>query len=375
MTTSFFQEELIPPDTNISFLPRLNFSFDDAVKEVERHLSNDRMFSRVTEVILIIIYTIIILTGIFCNVVIAGIIIRKTTFGRTKYPFVINLNVSDLILCLFCIPFTLIALLRRNWILGENMCKLIPFVQGVTVFLSSATVSVIAVDRLKKVLNAFPSGRKRQSKEIIISIISVWIVSLIFSCPVLYAQTVETVGLPGIYKYEKCIEKWPWNNAKGIYTVIILLVQFLIPAIVLFTAHLKIESHLNYVMNRCNKNTAPKFGEDRVRKELLRNRRATIVLVTITSVFGLTWLPWNIFSLIADFYPKSMSANNLYMSFVVCHMIAMTSATSNPILYGWLNSNIRKEIVAVKDAIAAALSGRKWRNQTETEERMCDTKL
>ncbi|CAL1267849.1 unnamed protein product, partial [Larinioides sclopetarius] len=41
--------ELIFFDKNISILPRLNFSFDDAVKEIERHTSTDSMFDKATE--------------------------------------------------------------------------------------------------------------------------------------------------------------------------------------------------------------------------------------------------------------------------------------------------------------------------------------
>ncbi|XP_035219412.1 neuropeptide F receptor-like, partial [Stegodyphus dumicola] len=324
---------------NLSYLPRLNFSLDDAEKELQQHFSKDKVFDRNTEIIIICLYSTLIISGVISNFLISGIILRNAQICSPRYPYVINLNIADLIMCVFCIPFTLVAVIRKRWILGEILCKFVPFVQGSTVFLSSATVSVIAVDRHKNVLNAFPAGRKKKNKGVMCSIISVWLISFVLSSPISYAQTIKNVGLPGIYTYEKCIESWPWTKAKGIYTVITVLAQFLIPALVLFITHLRIESHLNY--------------------ELRRNRRATIVLLTITIVFSLTWLPWNILNLIADFHPTSMSPQNLYLSFVICHIIAMTSATSNPILYGWLNSNIRREILIVKERLSSAISVQK----------------
>ena len=33
--------------------------------------------------------------------------------------------------------------------------------------------------------------------------------------------------------------------------------------------------------------------------------------------------------------------------FAVCHIVALGSACANPVLYGWLNDNFRREFVAV----------------------------
>ncbi|GIX94196.1 neuropeptide Y receptor type 4, partial [Caerostris extrusa] len=244
-------------------------------------------------------------------------------------------------------PFSLVALIKRRWILGLTLCKLVPFVQGSTVFLSSATVSAIAVDRHKSVLSTFPLGRRKQNKEVILTIFAVWFISFIISSPIPYAQTLKKVGLPNIYVYEKCLEEWPWDNAKGVYTVIIALVQFLIPTLVLIITHLRIESYLSCATSRYYKSSENQARKGYKKKDK-RNRRATFVLFLISAVYSITWLPWNIFNLIADFYPDCMAVESLYLGFVVCHIIAMTSTTTNPILYGWFNTNIRKEIVLVK---------------------------
>lgn len=72
----------------------------------------------------------------------------------------------------------------------------------------------------------------------------------------------------------------------------------------------------------------------------------------MTILFALSWLPLSLFSLTAEvLYPADPSAphhvspQSLYVGFAVCHVIAMSSAVSNPIVYGWFNSNIRKEFL------------------------------
>ncbi|GFT47590.1 neuropeptide F receptor [Nephila pilipes] len=368
------QRELIFADKNISILPRLNFSIDDAVKEIKRHISIDSIFDKQTEIIIICTYSLLIICGIISNFIVSGIIVRKTRVCTTRYPYVVNLSISDLILCVFCMPFSLLSLIKKKWILGLTLCKLVPFVQGSTVFLSSATISAIAVDRHKNVLSSFPTGRRRKNNEVILTIFAVWSISFIISSPILYAQTIKKVGLLHFYTYEKCIEEWPWGNAKGLYTVVIVLVQFLIPTLVLIITHLRIESHLNYASSRYNESST-RPSEERVQKERLRNRRATFILLMISAVFSITWLPWNIFNLIADFYPDCMSVENLYLGFVICHMIAMTSTTTNPILYGWFNSNIRREILNVKEKITHVISNKKRSDRRNSRSKFSDSKL
>nr|CAI5831527.1 unnamed protein product [Callosobruchus analis] len=44
--------------------------------------------------------------------------------------FLLNLAISDLMLGVLCMPFTLTGALLRNFIFGEVMCKMLPFLQG-----------------------------------------------------------------------------------------------------------------------------------------------------------------------------------------------------------------------------------------------------
>ncbi|KAF6212186.1 hypothetical protein GE061_012707 [Apolygus lucorum] len=80
----------------------------------------------------------------------------------------------------------------------------------------------------------------------------------------------------------------------------------------------------------------------------MRQRLAAIRGVAI--LFTVSWLPIGLLLLVTDLmYPPSLennvSSEHLYLAFAICHIIAMTSAISNPVVYGWLNSNIRRELM------------------------------
>ncbi|XP_067136649.1 neuropeptide F receptor-like [Centruroides vittatus] len=331
--------------TNSSPVDIFNFSIDQAIGILEEYLLRDHNFDGVTEIIVVISYVFLMAVGILSNILISYVILANRRDRSYRNLFILNLNISDIALCAFCMPFTLFELLRRSWPLGILMCKLVPFVQGSTVFVSAATVTAIALDRHYVIVNQNPNRCKENKKYISLYTGAMWIISLILSLPICLSQTIKSVGLPGILVYEKCIEQWAWPHGKGLYTLMIMTVQLVIPATVLAVMHFRIKAHLNMSIAQHDSSCS-----ERLNKELSRNRRATMILSTIAIVFTISWLPWNVLNLVADFHPSSMSPRNLYVAFAACHLIAMTSAVTNPILYGWLNTNIRQELIRMVTA-------------------------
>lgn len=52
----------------------------------------------------------------------------------------------------------------------------------------------------------------------------------------------------------------------------------------------------------------------------------------------------NLFNLIADLPDSTdFTAQSMRVYYALCHMMGMSSACSNPVLYGWLNENFWKE--------------------------------
>lgn len=88
----------------------------------------------------------------------------------------------------------------------------------------------------------------------------------------------------------------------------------------------------------------------------------------IAIVFCVSWLPLNVFNLVADLSSsKEFNTQPMMVVYAVCHMMGMSSACTNPVLYGWLNDNFWKEF---KD-ILCIKSGQ---GDVETPERQANRK-
>ena len=82
-------------------------------------------------------------------------------------------------------------------------------------------------------------------------------------------------------------------------------------------------------------------------KELQRNQKITFILVSCIVIFAISWLPLNVFNLYFDFNhdARDISVPKVYLIYSICHILAMSSAITNGLLYGLLNTNIQKELI------------------------------
>lgn len=76
------------------------------------------------------LYATILLLAVIGNFLVILTLVQNRRMRTITNVFLLNLAVSDLLLGVLCMPFTLIGTLLRNFVFGEFMCKIIPFLQG-----------------------------------------------------------------------------------------------------------------------------------------------------------------------------------------------------------------------------------------------------
>jgi len=78
----------------------------------------------------ILLYAIIFLLAITGNALVIATLAHDRRMRTVTNLFLLNLAVSDLLLAVLCMPFTLIPTLLKNFIFGKAMCTLIRYMQG-----------------------------------------------------------------------------------------------------------------------------------------------------------------------------------------------------------------------------------------------------
>lgn len=182
-----------------------------------------------SRIVLIVLYTVTIILSVGGNLL---VIIVFTVGKRSRTDlsgFLINLAVSDLIMAIFCLPFTFTMTMLSNWIFSAPMCPIVLYMQLVSVTASVCTNMAIGVDRFWVVTFPLRSRFTKSRSKVVIALI--WAVSLgLSSVQLVVGRTITTEVAPGVFSTE-CLEMWPepqttWRRA---YTFFILTLTYLLP--------------------------------------------------------------------------------------------------------------------------------------------------
>lgn len=211
----------------------------------------------------------------------------------------------------------------------------------------------------------YPTQASVQRTGTIIALILIWSLAIFLAAPLFIWRSlaVEGVHLKEInleYVYY-CHEDWPTKHGRAYYSISSIIVQYAVPIVVVSVAYAQICKKLRYRMRPGSRpadvgaagggsliGNNPRSGSIQRERDTARVRRTNSLLISIALVFGISWMPLNAFNVIVDVFEPFDPTNKsdaFYMRilYAICHLTGMSSACSNPLLYGWLNENFRKE--------------------------------
>ena len=86
-------------------------------------------------------------------------------------------------------------------------------------------------------------------------------------------------------------------------------------------------------------------------RQMERRRKTNRMLITVTIIFFVSWAPLNLFNILIDtfepFDNSESSSKMMLKIFAFCHLMAMTSVVTNPVMYGFLNENFKQSLISL----------------------------
>jgi hypothetical protein len=285
------------------------------------------------------VYVVAFVLAIVGNLLVLAIVFRKSKFKTTTNFFIANLASSDVLIAVVCMPTSMFSIASKN--IGQSVlnghagvliCKMLPFLQGLSVAVSILTMFVLAADRFLAIVFPFQKIITKQRAKILIA--ALWIVGVIFNAPLLYAMKLHEDG-----DMRFCYENWePYfddEKASKDYTIVLFLFLYAIPLVLVtfFYSTLLRElwrgKHLHHNKTvACNEN-----------KAVLK------MIVTVIVTFAICWLPVHVTVFVVLFTKDrliQMCGLSPVIIFIGWFMGHMNSAV-NPIIYLIYNENFRSE--------------------------------
>lgn len=341
---------------------------------------DDCHMSSVLTACVVVWYSITMVLGLVGNIVLICVISRCREKANVTSIFICNLSFSDILVCIFCLPFTVIYTLMDHWVFGSLLCRLVPFIQCVSVTVSVLSLVFIALERHQLIIN--PSGWKPSIPQAYMAVIFIWILACFTSSPFLAFQlltnepytnvppsqtSVNTQEVyvnaspphPATYQnssllsnsyrhlfahvptathMEACLERWPSQQQRLAYTTWLLMFQYCGPLLLVLLCYVRVFVRLRHRKDMLDRVQTPKS------QRVTHSRRINIMLVALITAFALCWLPLTIFNVLSDWKQEALPICHHNLLFSLCHLLAMSSTCINPIIYGFLNSNFRQDV-------------------------------
>jgi len=144
--------------------------------------------------VLIVLYTLTTALSVVGNVL-AIIVFTAGRRSRTDLRlFLINLAVADLVMAVFCMPFTFTVTMLGHWVFSAPMCPVVLFLQTVSVTASVFTSVAVGIDRYW-VVN-FPLRSRITKSRSPAVITAIWSAACTFSSIQLIVGRASGVTLP-----------------------------------------------------------------------------------------------------------------------------------------------------------------------------------
>lgn len=284
--------------------------------------------------LMIVLYAIIFLVGLIGNVMVIVVVLKYKSMNTVTNRFIACLSASDLLTCLIAVPFTPVNALGESWIFGEFMCKLVPAVLVISVFVSTFTSVVIAIDRY--IVIVYPHAPRMTGPVQLVIVAAIWLLSASTAVPIGIFTTMD-LRKDGVS--HDCHERWPTPTSVQLYTWLIFALQMFIPGIIIAVCYISIALKLRRQTKKKFANNS-NHGKEKEGIELLRNRRINRMLIAMVVTFIICWLPLDLIHLAGQY----LSPQDFLTAFLFCHILAMSSIMYNPLLYACLNASFKVHI-------------------------------
>lgn len=185
-------------------------------------------------------YSFVCLSGVFGNfmVIFAS---RKPGMITVSNILIANLAVADFTVSLINIPTVVVYGHLTYWPFGGFLCKLIPFLQGLTLSASAGTLVAIAIERYWQIVRY--TKRKPKVREAYQAALVIWASSIFIPLPMAVFSKI-TMWKQREEEFAICVEEWPNQKIRQAYTTLLFLLMYFFPLLLICVLYVQISRFL-----------------------------------------------------------------------------------------------------------------------------------
>ncbi|XP_073497371.1 pinopsin-like [Phyllobates terribilis] len=270
----------------------------------------------------------ILVLGSLYNFLVLLIFVKFEAVRTPINMILLNISVSDLLVCVFGTPFSFAASVSGGWLIGQQGCKWYGFCNSLFGIVSLVSLSMLSYERYLTVLKCTKVDASNY-KNAWICIAGSWIYSLLWTIPPLFGWSSYGLESSGT----TCSVVWhskSYNNVS--YIVCLFLFCLVLPLLIMIFSY----GHIVRVirgMCRINLTTAQK-----------REHHLLFMIVCMVTCYLLCWLPYGLVSLITTFGEPGAVSPTIS---IIPSILAKSSTFINPLIYIFMNKQFHRCLLSL----------------------------
>lgn len=152
--------------------------------------SDDFLTSPLFQSCVYFMYSLVFLVALLGNGLVCFVVQTSPRMKTVTNYFIVNLAVGDILMTLFCVPFSFVSMLvLRYWPFGAVMCKVVNFSQAVSVLVSAYTLLAISIDRYMVIMHPLRPRLGKTAAKLVVA--AVWGGALATAAPIPVVSQVQ----------------------------------------------------------------------------------------------------------------------------------------------------------------------------------------
>ena len=240
----------------------------------------------------VLAYCIVILVSLIGNSFLIGFLRQEKRRNKNANYLIANMAIADLVITLIYMPRMIATVTRgSDWLVGGTagliLCKMVAFSHYVALLVSVQTLVALSLERFLLVVSPFKIPFTVRRVKLIIVVI--WLVAIIVRLPLLVSLQTENTEY-GQLQCQDLLNQITGNlEARKVYDYVLCVVFYSFPVVIIIVLY-------SAVVFKLKRNNYPpdEPGHNHEENELRakRNKRVSLMLLTITLAFIVCWVTY-----------------------------------------------------------------------------------
>ncbi|XP_035524602.1 teleost multiple tissue opsin 3a [Morone saxatilis] len=269
----------------------------------------------------------ILVAGILSNFFVLLVFAKFRSLWTPINLILLNISLSDILVCVFGTPFSFAASLHGRWLFGDHGCRWYGFANSLFGIVSLVSLSVLSYERYTTVLRCSKVDIS-DFRKAWFCVGGSWLYSLLWTLPPFLGWSSYGPEGPGT----TCSVQWHLRSPTSIsYVLCLFIFCLLLPLLLMVYSYGRILVAIKRV------------GKINLLAAQRREHHILVMVLAMVSCYMLCWMPYGVMALMATFGRSGLVTP---IASVVPSVLAKFGTVVNPVIYVFLNNQFYRCFVA-----------------------------